>query len=86
MGPGRGYEQGEGVGDKGILLSQELNLPAFSLVQRWGSGELRDRLQPYLFQDYARRWNVDKLSGERPFDLLSVGVGARYNLGSYFSL
>jgi len=82
----RGYEQGEVVGDKAFLFSAELVAPTIQPArQLFGSG-LRDALTPYAFYDYARLWNVDKLSGERPFNLASVGFGLRYQLTQHGSL
>lgn len=82
----RGYEQGEVVGDNGFLLSQELQFPAFTVLGRLGAGRLKDSLSLYLFEDYAHLWNVDKLPGERPFNLHSVGVGLRYQVSTHGTL
>ena len=82
----RGYEQGEVVGDNGLLLSQELAAPALRPLQRWFGGESAESLVPFIFQDAARLWNVDKLSGEKPFTLHSVGIGVRYQVTQHGSL
>lgn len=79
----RGYEQGEVVGDNAFFFSQELNLQTFPVLRRVSEGAPMDVLSPYLFHDYARLWNVDKLPGERPFNLHSVGVGVRYQLSRH---
>lgn len=83
VGSVRGYEQGEVVGDNAFFFSQELNLPTFSVLRRVAEGAPLDALSPYLFHEYARLWNVDKLPGERPFNLHSVGVGVRYQVGRH---
>ncbi|HBR92621.1 MAG TPA: hypothetical protein DEA90_00475 [Opitutae bacterium] len=81
----RGYEEGEAIGDNGFLLSQELQLPAMetkvNLLGRSYPGQLRC----FIFQDYAETWNQDKLTGEEPFDLMSVGAGLNYQMGRYLS-
>lgn len=79
----RGYEQGEVIGDQGLLLSQELLLPGISTSTWLGAHSNRDRLRLYLFQDYAKIWNVDRLIGEKSFELHSFGLGARYQFGSW---
>lgn len=80
----RGYEQGEVIGDEGLLLSQELKLPPFSVAQWLGYGQ-QDQLGFYLFQDFARTWNVEPLQGERAFKLHSLGAGLRYYYGRNLS-
>ena len=82
----RGYEQGEVIGDNGVFVSQELNFPGFAIASRFAENAPRDRLSPFVFQDYARVWNVDKLAGERPFNLMSVGAGARYQFSRHGNL
>lgn len=76
----RGYEEGEVIGDEGYLLSQELQMPAFSLIDRFSASEQgMDQFRLYVFQDYASVWNVDRLPGESTYQLHSVGLGFRYN-------
>ncbi len=82
----RGYEQGEVVGDNALFLSQELLLPAFSPAKTFFRAAVSDTLMPYLFHDYARVWNVDKLEGEHAFSLHGVGWGLRYQWGRHASL
>ncbi|WED63422.1 ShlB/FhaC/HecB family hemolysin secretion/activation protein [Synoicihabitans lomoniglobus] len=82
----RGYEQGEVVGDNALFFSQEWHLPPFSVAKSLLKLEVRDALRLFAFHDYARVWNVDKLEGERPFSLHSVGVGLRYQLTQHGSL
>ncbi len=82
----RGYEQGEVVGDNGLFFSQELRLPTLHPARVLLKADLRDALTPYLFHDYARVWNVDRLPGERAFNLHSVGVGLTYQFTGHANL
>jgi hemolysin activation/secretion protein len=86
IGSVRGYEQGEVVGDNGLFFSAELLAPTLPLARRLTGRKIRDALTPYAFYDYARAWNVDKLVGEQPFNLASLGIGLRYQLTEHGSL
>ncbi|WP_221032320.1 ShlB/FhaC/HecB family hemolysin secretion/activation protein [Actomonas aquatica] len=79
----RGYEQGEVVGDNALFFSQELRLPTVHPARSLLKAGLRDGLTPYLFHDYARVWNVDRLPGERTYNLHSVGIGFTYQLTAH---
>lgn len=68
----RGYEQGEAFGDKGLLASHELHMPAWTTS--------RQRLRFYLFQDYAKVNSYEKLLGEKPNRFHSLGLGLNYSL------
>ncbi len=74
----RGYEDGEVYADSGVLLSHELHAPVWA-----GSA---GRLDPFLFQDYARLWNVDPLPSERTVELHSLGLGLGYQWGNTVDL
>ena len=69
---GRGYDNGEILGDKGMGLSAELQY--LTPVYRDFS------FQPYAFYDVGKVWNVDDIDentdNEKP-DLESAGVGLR---------
>jgi hemolysin activation/secretion protein len=82
----RGYEESEVSGDNGVLFSQELILPVLHPSRDLFKSEYRDALRLFVFQDYARTWNVDTLPGEKPFNLLSHGVGLRYQFSQYATL
>jgi hemolysin activation/secretion protein len=86
IGSVRGYEQGEVVGDNALFFSAELVAPSLQAARRLFGTTTQDALTSYVFYDYARVWNVDKLSGERPFNLSSVGIGLRYQLTEHGSL
>ncbi|HVU25191.1 MAG TPA: ShlB/FhaC/HecB family hemolysin secretion/activation protein [Opitutus sp.] len=80
----RGYEEGEVYTDNGVLLSHELHLPAFS--PGLGRGRVADRLDVYLFEDYAHLWSTDRLPGETDTDLHSAGAGLGYVLGPHVTV
>lgn len=75
----RGYEEGEVYKDNGVLLSQELRLPPWTLHPGHS-------LQGYIFEDYAHVWSTDRLPGESAVNLHSVGVGFDLFLGSHASV
>jgi hemolysin activation/secretion protein len=81
----RGYEEGEVIGDNGLILSQEFKLPLMDVTLRLLEQSYEGSLRGFLFHDYARTWNQDRLSGEEPFSLMSVGAGFRYQMGSNVS-
>lgn len=80
----RGYEEGEVYKDNGLLLSQELRLPAWSPA--WGGERFRSTLQGFVFQDFAALWSTVELPGETATDLHSVGVGVDYYVGRNLSV
>lgn len=78
----RGYEEGEVYADEGVLLRNELHLPAI----RFGKERLAGRLRPLLFWDYGYGFIHDPLPGERArHSLSSVGVGARFSFTRHLS-
>lgn len=81
---GRGYEEGEIIGDEGLLFTQQLLLPNLPFLSLWlDSMDGREAIRPYLFQDYAKTANVDKLPGEADYELFSVGAGFSYRFDRY---
>ena len=82
----RGYEEGEVIGDNAIFISQELLLPTLTPIIDLYFTKQKGSLRPFLFHDYARTWNRDKLPGEKPFNLMSVGAGFRYQIGGNLNL
>ncbi len=74
------------MGDNALFFSAELVAPSLQAARRLFGTTTQDALTSYVFYDYARVWNVDKLSGERPFNLSSVGIGLRYQLTEHGSL
>ncbi len=82
----RGYDEGLVYGDQGVLLRNELYLPAFSLTGKLGHGLPRDSVRLLGFWDYGAVRNKHLLAGEDPNLILSsVGVGLRYQLGERFN-
>lgn len=86
MGTVRGYEESEVVGDNALFFSQELSLPEMRPSRKIFKSDHPESLRPYLFHDYARTWNTDKLPGEQAFNLHSVGLGLRYQYAQYANL
>jgi hemolysin activation/secretion protein len=80
----RGYEEDEAYGDNGVLLGQELRLPPWTKALGGARGTLS--VQGFVFQDYARLWNVNPLPGESAINLHSVGVGLDLAVGRRASL
>lgn len=88
LGSVRGYDTNIALGSNGVVLSQELRSPSFSLSRAFGAnGDLDDRLQLGVFVDYA------KLDQPRSFpdladeaELASVGLNAHYTIGRMFAL
>jgi hemolysin activation/secretion protein len=78
----RGYEESEVVGDNAYFLSQELQLPMLSTKVRLPGFERAGALRFFVFEDYAKTWNTDKLAGEKGFYLHSVGAGLRYQVAN----
>ncbi|MBT65445.1 MAG: hypothetical protein CML13_19785 [Puniceicoccaceae bacterium] len=76
----RGYEESEVVGDNAYFISQELQLPIIPTKLRLPGYERDGALRLFVFEDYAKTWNTDKLSGEEGFYLHSVGAGLRYQV------
>ena len=76
----RGYEEGEVIGDNAFFISQEFLLPAMNPILDLHFQRYTGSLRPFVFYDYARTWNTDKLAGEKPFNLMSVGTGIRYQV------
>jgi hemolysin activation/secretion protein len=82
----RGYEESEVVGDNALFFSQALQLPVMQPAVDLFDGKFRDSLRLFAFHDYARTWNVDKLAGEEPFNVQSIGAGLNYQFSTYASL
>lgn len=82
----RGYEESEVVGDNAYLLSQELQFPMIQTKVRLPGYEKMGILRFFVFEDYAKTWNTDKLTGEESFHLHSVGAGLRYQVAQNLTL
>jgi hemolysin activation/secretion protein len=80
----RGYREDRAYGDHGVLVGQELRLPPWTKALGGGRGTLS--VQGFVFQDYARLWNVNPLPGESAVNLHSIGVGLDAGLGPRASL
>lgn len=81
IGSARGYYPDTGVGSDGILLSQELRAPAFSLWKLFAhNSKFGDQLQPGVFIDYAHLRQTKAVVGvSPPLDLASAGFLLHYS-------
>ena len=73
----RGYAESTAFGDAGVVISNELHVPPFSVVRG------RDSVDLFGFVDVASlNLKVDNEST----DLRSIGIGVNYQLGQHVSL
>ncbi len=83
----RGYDEGLVYGDQGILLRNEIMLPAFKLLGRTGKAHWVDSVRLLGFWDYGAVGSRHLLADEDPHLILSsLGVGLRYQFGEHFNL
>ena len=78
----RGFSEGLLIGDKGYILSAELNFPLFKQTHQW-----RDKLKGSFFIDHGGAF-PKKPEGESIDNndfLSSTGVGLIFNFSRYFS-
>jgi hemolysin activation/secretion protein len=79
---GRGYLENEVIGDRAILLKNELRFPSVTLNHR-----IKDELQLLAFIDFGYLNNVDKdILSRNNATLLSIGPGIRYKVGTYVDI
>ena len=88
VGSVRGYFADTALGSTGVLASQELRLPAFSLTQALLPGSrLGDRMQFGAFVDYAHLAQVSAIPDVRNrVTLLSAGGNVHYAFGRYLDV
>jgi hemolysin activation/secretion protein len=83
----RGYEEREGNGDNGIILSTELHAPAVHFAQYLVKEAGADRLDPLIFWDYGIATSCKRLPGEiERIEMSSVGAGFRYTFSTNLSV
>ena len=83
----RGYDEDAANGSRGILLSEELRAPAFSVLQQLSPEFPEDQMQLDVFWDYASLYNHGGIYGiPAHVALSSVGVGAHYVIAENFTL
>jgi len=83
----RGYDERAVNGDQGILITNEIRTPEFSLAGVLGERGMDDRLQLLAFWDYGIANNRSPGAGERKLAHLSgVGAGVRYSWAPHLSL
>jgi hemolysin activation/secretion protein len=69
---GRGYDPSEITGDRGVGFSAELSYKGISFVE---SHPLVPSIEPFVFYDIGKVWNLD--NGQKPESAASAGVGVR---------
>ncbi|QNE07181.1 ShlB/FhaC/HecB family hemolysin secretion/activation protein [Croceicoccus marinus] len=85
IGSVRGYDTNTALGSQGMVLSQEIRSPAFSLFG--DEGDFRDQMQLGAFIDYAWLRQPHRIPDtERTEKMLSVGGGVHYLVGRYLDL
>lgn len=87
IGSVRGYDTNTALGSEGILVTQEIRSPSFSLLGSGKNGGLNDQLQFGVFVDYAYLRQRNRIPDRpRSVDLASVGAGLHYNIDRYLNL
>ncbi len=85
----RGYDEREGNGDQGYVLSNEIHAPSFS-PGRLFSDEANDKLTLLGFYDYGQVTPHTRplvvVTQDKHVIMESVGVGLRYGIARNFSL
>ena len=83
----RGYDERAANGSEGILLSNELRSPSFSLFGGGLPYGLVDQAQLLAFWDYASVRDHQTTPGNpTSVQLSSVGLGARYTVSRFVDL
>lgn len=83
----RGYEEYEVAVDDGLIVSNELRSPRFSVLKHIDLRNVKDEAQLLAFVDYG--YGTIRGSGLTPdedFSLTSVGVGLRWQVATNVSL
>ena len=82
-----GYDERAANGSQGVLVSEELLLPAFSISKQVFQGDLGDQTQWSGFWDYGDVRDK-KLSADTPAppNLESAGIGLRFVIGRYLNV
>lgn len=79
----RGYKETEDLGDDAIHGTFELR--AMEILEKYGIGEGRVKLTPFVFFDFANLYVLDALPGQKVAPALqSAGMGMRGTVGKSF--
>ena len=79
----RGYDTRVVNTDLGVIVSNELRTPPFSLLGK----RAKDKFQLLAFADYGRGKDKKLMPGEKKsYELLGVGPGLRYTISSHLSV
>ena len=83
----RGYDERAAEGSLGVLLSEELRMPAFAIFGNWLPPELGDQAQLLAFWDYGSVRDRQFTPGTpRSIQLSSLGLGVRYTVSRFVDL
>jgi hemolysin activation/secretion protein len=83
----RGYDERTVTGDDGWLVQNELRTPQFVVGNLTEKANAKDWIQGLVFCDYGGVIQLNPTTGQNPDDqLLSVGVGLRYQMADNFHL
>lgn len=84
----RGYYTDTALGSEGVLVSEEIRVPALSLSRFIAhSSRAVDQVQPGLFWDYGHISQVEPVPSQiNEADLSSIGVDLHLAVGRYFNL
>lgn len=83
----RGYDERTANGTQGVLVSQEIRSPPFSLFGALGQPEIGDVAQLHAFWDYGNvHFKGHPAAVPRGATLESTGVGLRYGLNRYLNV
>ncbi|MEI9962936.1 MAG: ShlB/FhaC/HecB family hemolysin secretion/activation protein [Limisphaerales bacterium] len=81
----RGYDERTATGDDGWLVQNELRTPEFVLGNITGKENAKDWVQGLIFVDAGGVFQLHPVNGQSPDEqLLSVGIGARYQAADNF--
>ncbi|MDE2229873.1 MAG: ShlB/FhaC/HecB family hemolysin secretion/activation protein [Alphaproteobacteria bacterium] len=83
----RGYDEQAATGSIGVLVSEELRSPPFSLSRALRQGNFGDQSQLVAFWDYGSVHDKQIAPGTRTStQLASIGMGLRFAVVRYFNL
>ena len=83
----RGYDEYAASGSEGVLLTQELRSPPFSVAQLLTGRSIKDQVQLDAFWDYADVYDKQRIPGNpSSVQLASVGLGVRCVIDRHFDL
>ncbi len=82
----RGYEERQGNGDKGWMISNEIYTPSISVANMVGARNVKDSLRFLAFVDYGVAYDESPSAPDSTAIFASVGPGVRYSLSNYLTV